>query len=86
MGWCVLEIGLASLFLVILAGASVIGMWLQDRLKEHHRSRDTTESVRMVIGMVVTFAALVLGLLVTSVKADFDNHTDVYRRVTAQLG
>ena len=75
-----LEVSLATLFLVILAGASVIGMWLQKRLKEHHRSPETTESVRMVIGMVVTFAALVLGLLVTSVKADFDNHTDVYRR------
>ena len=75
-----LEVGLATLFLVILAGGSAIGMWLQRRLKEHHRSRDTTESIRMVIGMVVTFAALVLGLLVTSVKAEFDNHTDVYRR------
>lgn len=76
---------MAALFLVILAGGSALGMWLQNRLREHHRSRETTESVRMVIGMVVTFAALVLGLLVTSVKADFDDHTDVYRRYGISL-
>jgi hypothetical protein len=80
-----LEAGLATLFLGILAGGSAIGMWLQDRLQEHHRSRETTESIRMVIAMVVTFAALVLGLLVTSVKADFDNHTDIYRRYGISL-
>ena len=34
----------------------------------------------MIVAMVVTFSALVLGLLVTSVKANFDDHNVTYRR------
>ncbi len=75
----------ASLFLLILLGGSAAGAWLQPRLREHHRSRESIEAVRMVVAMVVTFAALVLGLLVTSVKADFDDHTDLYRQYGISL-
>ena len=39
----------------------------------------------MIVNILVTFAALVLGLLVTSGKAEFDEHTDVYRRYGASL-
>ena len=60
-------------------------MRLKTRLKEHHRTQETLDSVRMIVGIIVTFAALVLGLLVTSGKAEFDDHTDVYRRYGASL-
>jgi hypothetical protein len=75
-----LEVAWSVLFLVILTGGSAVGMWLQTRLREHHKSKETAESVRMIVAMVVTFSALVLGLLVTSVKADFDDHNVIYRR------
>ena len=75
-----LEIAWAALCLVILAGGSAVGMWLQTRLREHHKSRETIEAVRMIVAMVVTFSALVLGLLVTSGKADFDDHNVTYRK------
>ena len=75
-----LEIAWATLFLVILTGGSAAGMWLQPRLREHHRSKETADAVRMIVAMVVTFSALVLGLLVTSVKANFDDHNVIYRR------
>lgn len=74
------ELSWATLFLVLLAGGCAIGLWLQNWLQEHHRSQETIEAVRMVVSMVVTFSALVLGLLVTSVKADFDDHSAIYRR------
>ena len=75
-----LGVGWAALCLVILAGGSVVGMWLQTRLREHHKSRETTDAIRMIIAMVVTFSGLVLGLLVTSGKADFDDHNVIYRK------
>jgi hypothetical protein len=74
------EVGKAILFLAILIGGCAIGMWLQSRLKEHHKSQETLDSIRMVIAMIVTFSALVLGLLVTSVKSDFDDHNAAYQR------
>lgn len=55
-------------------------MWLQTRLREHHRSQETAEAVRMIVVMVVTFSAWLLGLLVTSGKADFVGHEVIYRR------
>ena len=58
----------------LLMLASVIGWHVQRRLADHHRTRDTVEAVRLVLGMLVTFAALVLGLLTTSAKAHFDEH------------
>ena len=79
------EVAWSALILLLLVGGCAAGMALRRRLKEHHRSQETLDSVRMITGMMVTFAALVLGLLVTSVKADFDNHTDVYRRYGASL-
>ena len=57
---------------LILMLASVGGWRVQRALPDHHRTRDTVEAVRLVLGMLVTFAALVLGLLTTSAKAHFD--------------
>lgn len=75
-----MEVALAALLLILLLIGTVVGLWFQDRLKEHHRSRDTVDSIRAIVTMLVTFAALVLGLLVTSVKADFDTHSDLQRK------
>ena len=36
--------------------------------------------MRLIVTILVTFAALVLGLLVTSAKDDFDQHTALYQR------
>lgn len=57
---------------VLLLLASGLGWKLQTAFAERHRTRDTTEAIRLVLGMLVTFAALVLGLLTSSAKAHFD--------------
>ena len=75
-----MEIVASLCLMIVLIVASAAGLFFQSRLKEHHRTRDTTEAIRMIVLMLVTLAALVLGLLVTSVKADFENHDDLYRQ------
>ena len=62
----------AALLLVVLLGGSALGLVIRPFLSEAHRSRETTDLVQLVITMLVTFAALVLGLLTSSVKASFD--------------
>src|SRR5690348_14969655 len=74
----------AVLFLLLLL-SSVAGWCVQPFLSEHHKTRDTVESIRLVVTMLVTFAALVLGLLVTSVKANFDDHAGDVRRYAITL-
>ena len=64
---------LNSLLLVlILIASGAVGLFVRPLLSERHRSSETFDLVRMVTTMLVTFAALVLGLLTTSVKSSRD--------------
>ncbi len=65
----------SPLALTFVLLAACWGGWRVQRvLPSHHRSRDTVDAVRLVLGMLVTFAALVLGLLTSSAKSHFDAH------------
>lgn len=73
------ELGVASLLFALLLASSAFGLYLQGKLAEHHRGRETIESVRLVMSILVTFTALVLGLLTSSVKTTFDQYGDRLR-------
>jgi hypothetical protein len=62
----------AALVLFLLLASSAAGMFVRPLLSEHHRSAQTNEFLRLIVTMLITFVALVLGLLTTSVKASFD--------------
>jgi hypothetical protein len=57
------------LLLCLSAGAA---RHVRPRLPETLRTRETIETIQLVIGMLVTFAALVLGLLTASVKTSYE--------------
>src|SRR3954452_14252400 len=56
----------------LLAGAALLALWLHPRLPAHHLSKETTDIVRLGVGVVATITALALGLLISSVKGSFD--------------
>ena len=56
----------------LLCGAAGVGVFVNTHLPEHHRSRDAIEMVTLAITLLVTFVAIVLGLLTTSVKTGYD--------------
>ena len=61
----------AFLFFLLCAAASggfVVKTWLPER----HRSKDSFELVQLSINLLVTFTAIVLGLLTNSVKNGFE--------------
>ncbi len=62
----------ALILLVLLMLSAAFGMFVKARLPERHRGRETGELVTLVVTMLVTFAALVMGLLTYSVKGGFD--------------
>jgi len=64
--------GILLAVIVALVGASAIGMALHGRLSERQKSRETVEHVRLVISILVTFTALVLGLLLSDVKTSYN--------------
>ena len=61
----------AILFLILCASAG-LGFVIHPRLPERHRSPQSLTLVQLAIGLLVTFTAIVLGLLTTSVKGGFD--------------
>jgi hypothetical protein len=70
-----------GLFLV----AGIAGRILRGYLPERHRDRDTLDFVRLVVGALVTFLAIVLGLLTASSKSHFDNVADDYRHMASRI-
>jgi hypothetical protein len=66
------ELANAALLLLVLVGSSALGLFLRPLLSERHTTAETFELIRLVVTMLVTFAALVLGLLTSSAKTSFD--------------
>jgi amino acid transporter len=58
--------------LIVLLCASAAGMVLQRALKDRHKSRETADHIRLIISILVTFTAVLLGLLISNVKTSFD--------------
>ena len=57
---------------IAMCASATIGFLIHSRLPERHRSPESIALVQLVITLLVTFTAIVLGLLTTSVKAGFD--------------
>jgi hypothetical protein len=55
-----------------MCASATIGFFIHSRLSETHRSPQSIALVQLMITLLVTFTAIVLGLLTTSVKAGFD--------------
>jgi hypothetical protein len=66
------ELSIAALLLVVLLCSSAAGVFIRPLLSERHSTRETFELIQLVTTMLVTFAALVLGLLTSSAKTSFD--------------
>lgn len=62
----------AFIFCALLSGSAIFGVKLRGWLSEEHLSERTMEALRLVTSLLVTFAALVLSLQLSSVKAAFD--------------
>ncbi len=73
------------LVFALLAGAALLALWLHPRLPPTHRSKETADTVRLGIGMIATITALVLGLLISSVKGTFDQVTRDVQNFAAEL-
>jgi hypothetical protein len=75
----------AALVLAILLGSTAVGLFVRPLLSERHRSREAIEFVQLVVAMLMTFAALVLGLLTSSAKSSFDKVGNDLRGLAVQL-
>jgi len=63
----------ALMVFVLLCASAGLGRFVRPRLPEDHRRPETVAAMQLMIGMLVTFIAIVLGLLTASVKAAHDS-------------
>jgi len=77
--WVVLAV------LFVLLASSAIGASLKRALKENQKDRDTIDAVRLVISILVTFTALVLSLLTSTVKASYDSFDSRMRAFSGDI-
>jgi hypothetical protein len=59
-------------FFLLLAAVGA-GYFANSRLAERHRSPESIELIHLAIGLQVTFTAIVLGLMTSSVKTGFES-------------
>lgn len=67
-----MEIVAGFFFLALFCLSAFAGTVLRDRLAEHHLAKENMDALRLVTGLLVTFAALVLSLQLSSVRSSFD--------------
>ncbi|TAL97053.1 MAG: DUF4239 domain-containing protein [Paraburkholderia sp.] len=70
---------------VVLLVATGGGVLVRPLLPEEHKAHETVQLIQLVIGMLVTFAALVLGLMTASAKTSFDTVANDFRAYAADL-
>jgi hypothetical protein len=73
------------LVFVALLVSAFVGWFAQTKLHERHTGRDTYESIRLLMGMLLTFSALVLGLLTSNAKDRFDGYDKDLSAFSADL-
>ncbi|WP_310632114.1 MULTISPECIES: hypothetical protein [unclassified Paraburkholderia] len=75
----------AIMVLSLLLLGTLLGVLARPLLPEEHKAQQTVQLVQLVDGMLVTFAALVLGLMTASAKGTFDNASDDFRALAADI-
>jgi len=74
--------GLVSL---VVMGGALFGMFLNRVLPPEHIGEGTRNTVNIAVGVIATLSALVLGLMVASAKASFDQRSDEIKQSAARV-
>lgn len=77
-----IAVSMALLVLACSAGGALAGFALRNVLPQHHLDDETKDLVKLTMGLIATMTALILGLIVTSAKAQFDAE-DAYVKQSA---
>lgn len=76
---------IASIAFAAIFFASLIGMWLRKIVPDQHLNPDSKDTVQLAMGVVATMTALLLGLLVTSAKGQYDEQRNDVIKIAAQV-
>ncbi len=79
------SVSIASIVFACVFGSALLGMFVRTKLPVHHLNQDSKDVVKLAMGLIATMAALVLGLLTASAKAEFDTQTSELQQAAAKV-
>jgi hypothetical protein len=79
------SIAISLIVFVCVFGGAVLGMFLRSALPKHHMTAESSDVVKMGMGLVATLSALVLGLLVASAKSSYDAQSTELTQMSAKV-
>lgn len=80
-----ISIAFGLVIFVLLSVIALTALYLHPRLPDHQLSKETQDAVKVGVGMVVILSALVLGLLIASVRGTFDTATRDLKHFSTQI-
>lgn len=76
---------IAALVAACTFGAAALGVVLRMRLPAHHLNAESKDVVKLVMGLIATLVALVLGLLIASANGFYDKQRDELQTLSANV-
>ncbi len=76
---------IAGVVFAVTVGMAALGALLRACLPPHHLSEQSRDVIKLVMGLVATMAALVLGLLIASSKNFYDTQTAELQTISANV-
>jgi Protein of unknown function (DUF4239) len=70
---------------VCVFGGALIGIFLGYALPEHHLSADSKNVLNLVMGLIGTMSALVLGLLIATAQSSFSTRNAEFTQMSANI-
>ena len=80
-----ISVGVAMLVFACTFGGGLVGLYLHQRLPQHHRESESKDVVKLVMGLVATVAALVLGLLISSAHRSYEAQQAEVQQIAVHL-
>jgi hypothetical protein len=78
-------IGIGTVVFGCAFGGALLGIFFRTRLPAEHSDTDTRDVVKLVMGLIATMAALVLGLLISSAHSAYEAQQAEMQQLGTQL-
>jgi len=78
-------LAIAAIAFFCAIGAALIGALLRARLPAHHLGPESKDVLKLVMGLIATLSALVLGLLIAAAQTSYNSQVEAIEKTAANI-
>ena len=78
-------IAISSIIFVCVFGGALLGMFLRVVLPESHQNADSKDVLKLVLGLIGTMTALVIGLLIATAASSYATRRSEFIQMSASI-